>query len=233
MKISDKIDLLATALIKARTNIPTFKKEKQGYGYRYVELSVILDGIIIPLAKEGLVIIQSCSTSDEDAEFPAQKNKGVTITTRLQHASGQYIQSELQMPISSMKGSNLAQELGAAITYGRRYSLTALLCLSTEEDVDASIENHKRVQSTLSQKKMYPLYKTNPPVQDKDSINVKIAEELTTKLNVAESFNEIKELSTRIPPHFPADLTDGLRETARKRLALIKDELNVNKQEEK
>jgi hypothetical protein len=233
MITSDNLDSLTSALVNARSKIPNFKKEKQGYGYKYVELSVILDGIIIPLSKEGLAVIQACSTLSNEAEFPVPNQKGVKITTRLQHVSGQYIESDLWVPISNMKGSNLAQEMGAAITYGRRYALTSLLCLATEEDVDASIENHKRVQSTVAKKTSYPLYKTNPPVQDKDSINVKIAEELTTKLNAAESFKEIEELSKRIPPHFPEDLINGLRETARKRLAFLKDDSKSENPHEK
>lgn len=231
MITSDNLDLLTTAFVNARSKIGTFKKEKQGYGYRYVELSVILDGIILPLAKEGLSVFQACSTSSNEAEFPYPNQKGVKITTRLQHVSGQYIESDLWVPISNMKGTNAAQDLGAAITYGRRYALTSLICLATEEDVDGNIENHKIAQSTVAKKTSYPLYKTNPPVQDTVSINIKIAEELTKKISQAKSFDEIKELSSRIPPHFPEGLTNQLREAARKQLASLKDD--INKQEEK
>jgi hypothetical protein len=233
MITSDNLDLLTTAFVNARSKIPNFKKEKQGYGYKYVELSVILDGIIIPLSKEGLAVIQACSTLSNEAEFPVQNQKGVKITTRLQHVSGQYIESDLWVPISNMKGTNAAQELGAAITYGRRYALTSLICLATEEDVDGNIENHKRAQSSVAQKTSYPLYKTKETVQDKDSINVKIAQELTKKFAQAKSMDEIKELSSRIPPHFPEILTNQLREAARKQLASLKDDINFNKTEEK
>ena len=39
-----------------------------------------------------------------------------------------------------MKGVNNVQALGASITYGRRYSLSAMLNIATDEDTDGTMK---------------------------------------------------------------------------------------------
>jgi hypothetical protein len=59
------------------------------------------------------------------------------------HESGEYIQSdELTLPAYQTKGGGVkefnAQGAGSAITYGRRYSLSAILGLASEDDDDGN-----------------------------------------------------------------------------------------------
>jgi hypothetical protein len=59
------------------------------------------------------------------------------------HKSGEYIQSdELVLPAYQTKGGGVkefnAQGAGSAITYGRRYSLSAILGLASEDDDDGN-----------------------------------------------------------------------------------------------
>ena len=57
----------------------------------------------------------------------------MTVLTRLLHKSGQYFESDLTMP-AVMRERFDAQSVGSAITYARRYSLQALICLAAEDD---------------------------------------------------------------------------------------------------
>jgi hypothetical protein len=59
-------------------------------------------------------------------------DEGKLITT-LYHESGQSIYSSYLLP------SGLdAQKMGAAITYGRRYSICSILCITADEDTDGN-----------------------------------------------------------------------------------------------
>jgi len=55
------------------------------------------------------------------------------LHTRLLHTSGQWIASEHPLPMSGRP-----QEIGSALTYARRYSLSALIGIAADEDDDAN-----------------------------------------------------------------------------------------------
>jgi hypothetical protein len=77
------------------------------------------------LAKHGLGITQTFQPTDRDE---------VCITTTLLHKSGQYISGTLNLPYGRNGGP---QGAGAAVTYGRRYGLAAIVGLVTDKDDDA------------------------------------------------------------------------------------------------
>jgi hypothetical protein len=59
---------------------------------------------------------------------------GITVETRLVHTSGEWLASVVPVPVA--KGD--AHGLGSALSYGRRYGISALLALSTDEDDDGN-----------------------------------------------------------------------------------------------
>ncbi|KKL06902.1 hypothetical protein LCGC14_2591380, partial [marine sediment metagenome] len=71
----------------------------------------------------------------------------VTISTRLGHSSGQWVQQEITLP-GTMKGGDDehgnktirfdAQSVGSAITYARRYGWSAVTGIASEEDDDGN-----------------------------------------------------------------------------------------------
>jgi hypothetical protein len=56
------------------------------------------------------------------------------VETRLIHTSGEWLASVVPVPVA--KGD--AHGLGSALSYGRRYGISALLALSTDEDDDGN-----------------------------------------------------------------------------------------------
>lgn len=91
---------------------------------KYADFAAVVDAIRKPLTDNGLSFVQLVGGA-----------KGsVTVTTRLLHASGQSISSTLTMPV----GAETPQAYGSAITYGRRYSLSAMVGLASEEDDDGN-----------------------------------------------------------------------------------------------
>jgi len=74
------------------------------------------------LDKYGLSVVQA----------PYTEGENIIVETFLLHNSGEWIKT----PLLSLKMEKLtAQGVGSAITYARRYALSALLNISSEEDV--------------------------------------------------------------------------------------------------
>lgn len=116
---------LAQAVIKPPTKGRTAKIEssKGGYSYKYADLSDVIECYREPLSKHDLAVTQTMSAP----------NGHIVLTTTLLHGSGQWIDSEY--PISLYERP---QEQGSAITYARRYAVTALLGIAAEEDDDGA-----------------------------------------------------------------------------------------------
>lgn len=134
------------ALICFQLEVPNLMKNAQGYGYKFVELSEILSVIKPILAKYGLGIIQ-----------PLEEN-GIIKTVLYHEPTGQTIESKVEIPKNvQLKGMNDFQVLGSAISYLRRYSISSMLSLITEQDNDASgsqVKQAAKPQSVPQTKKL-------------------------------------------------------------------------------
>lgn len=124
MITSEAINELAAALAKAQGAMTAASLDKVNphFKSKYSSLAAIWDAIRAPLTANGLAIIQSIGNCET----------GIEITTKLLHASGQWIESRLCMPLSQ----NNVQSIGSAITYGKRYALVAMAGIASDEDDD-------------------------------------------------------------------------------------------------
>ena len=121
-----------TALAEFQKECPSIPREKEGYNYKYSSLDKIHEVIKPIMQKLGLVISQ-CVESEGNGQF--------TIKTILFHLeSGENIESSFTSSIVNLKSMNDYQSLGSGITYMRRYTLSAILNLVSEEDRDAAGE---------------------------------------------------------------------------------------------
>lgn len=128
MKMSEEITELATALAKFQAKVSNPNNSKTAdagtFKYKYASLDEILNLVRPLLSEEGLSLIQS----------PVREEGLVGVKTLLLHTSGQHIEFEpVLMPLEKQS----AQGVGAAITYSRRYSLSAILGIASEDDDDA------------------------------------------------------------------------------------------------
>lgn len=123
-----KLDKLAEALAKAQGEIVTAWKDKTNTHLtsNYATLASIWSACRVPLAKNGLAVIQPIS-------FGAG---AVTVQTILIHSSGQQISCSLSLPVGSQKGLNDCQVIGSAITYGRKYGLSAMVGIAPVDGDD-------------------------------------------------------------------------------------------------
>jgi len=171
---SANINEIATALSKAQGELQSITKDKTNpfYKSKYADLSSIWDVIRPILAKHGLAVIQG----------PTSEGSKVSITTILTHSSGQYFENTLQL--TSEKAT--PQGVGSAITYGRRYSLSALLGIASDEDDDgndASGKGDKTIKQPAEKKKPEKMEppKKEPP-KEEAAVEQEIESSITDKM---------------------------------------------------
>lgn len=117
-KIFGALSLMQSKMLGAAKSAdnPFFKS-------KYADLAEVWKAISTPLAENGLCVTQTFKSSEA----------GVVIITTLGHSSGQWISGELFLkPVKQDP-----QALGSAITYGRRYALSAI-CGVYQVDDDAN-----------------------------------------------------------------------------------------------
>ena len=125
MNHSNELDKLAPALCALQAEIEAAPKGTKGQYGAYSDLPTCWNTVKPLLAKHGLGIVQTFLPADGDE---------VCITTTLIHSSGQYMSGTLNLPYGRGGGP---QGAGAAVTYGRRYGLAAIVGLVTDKDDDA------------------------------------------------------------------------------------------------
>jgi hypothetical protein len=123
MRTSENIDQVITALSQAQGQFPSAKKASTSHFGKYSDISAIIDCIREPFQKNNLALIQAPSNPEGQ--------DGVTVTTRVAHKSGQWLEDEFTMRISDRATPH---QYGGLITYMRRYSAAAMLGLAQEDD---------------------------------------------------------------------------------------------------
>ena len=118
--------------MEVQSQSQTLKKTATGHHYKFTPLDDVIDYIRPLLSDNGFSYVQFPDT-------PPNGEPVVALTTRLMHTSGEWLEATMTMPIPQLSGNaNAAQNYGAALTYARRYALTSILGLATDEDVDAA-----------------------------------------------------------------------------------------------
>jgi hypothetical protein len=137
MNRSESIKEIAVALCKFQAEVknPSNNATNPMYKSKYSTLDNVINTVKPILSKFGLSYIQSPSTSEDGLHMG-------TITL-LMHESGEWIESDpVVLPAYKLGKDGVkiydAQAAGIAITYGRRYSLSSLLGVSSEDDDDAN-----------------------------------------------------------------------------------------------
>ena len=132
MRESADISKIVPALVRAqaamvnppRNRSVQVRTQAGSYTFRYATLDKITDIIRHALAENGLCVLQPIVGTE----------RGPALVTRLLHESGQWMECEVGLPAL---GQN-PQAFGSAVTYVRRYAISAMLNISPDEDDDAN-----------------------------------------------------------------------------------------------
>lgn len=157
MKKSESTIELAKALAKFQSEIKDPSKSgKANYG-KYVTLDELLESIRPVLSQNGLSFLQ----------FPGGDGQLITITTVLLHSSGEWIESE---PFTLKSQKVDPQGAGSTVTYGRRYSLSAILGVAWDTDDDGQASSHAIVSTTERKAEPpTPINQTKPAFPDENT----------------------------------------------------------------
>ena len=124
---SDDVRQLAKAMLQVQKELaPVTKDATNPYTRsKYATLNAIMEVCKPVLLSHGIWLTQITVPSEPGT---------IALLTKLTHAeTGQYQAALTVLPLQKMD----CQSAGAALTYGRRYGLSALLGLVTEDDDDA------------------------------------------------------------------------------------------------
>lgn len=132
MRKSESICDLAKALTLVQSSLTPAKRDSTNpfYNSTYADLNSVWESCREILAKNGLCVIQGNSVGTGNT---------LIVDTLLIHESGQWVQSELSLPLSKAD----PQGVGSAMTYGRRYGLAAIIGIVADADDDGNAASAK------------------------------------------------------------------------------------------
>lgn len=199
----EEIKTIQEAIAYVQQKMPTLERDAKNPFARskYVTLDNILKNLV-PLASEaGLVIMQNPITPD--IQDPTGRFAYLQIETTLMFKDEKLVFKSYVQPIE-LKGNNLPQIFGSAVTYLKRYQLVALFGIATGEDDDAQSYNQPNV---YQQHSSYNNPQTPPQSQQVDiaQLNSMIAvysskhnmnaEDVTRNVLNANGVQKLEELS--------------------------------------
>ncbi len=141
MKTSESITKIASALVKAQGELNAVSKDGNNPHFRskYATLQNIVESTRDTLRKHGLAVVQTFNETD---------GTYISLNTTVLHESGEYITGTFSMRPSKVD----PQGLGSATTYARRYALSAIIGIVTDEDDDGNESSQPTIDRALETK---------------------------------------------------------------------------------
>lgn len=157
--MTDKqLDQLLPALFKAQGELEHAKKTSDNphFKSKYADLAEVLDTAKPALQKNNLLVTHWREVDEHLNEY---------LITTLYHTSGQFIRSRtILLPVKKDP-----QGYGGAVTYARRYDLSAILGLA-QDDEDGNTEKMKPTQRKKFAEEMLKQINEAPTLKDLESI---------------------------------------------------------------
>lgn len=145
MNQTEDIKELVGALSKAQSVMKpaVFNKINPHFKSRYADFTSCMDACRTPLSSNGLSVMQYCDTIDGKLQ----------LVTMIAHTSGQWIKSFFPLIPKNMD----SQGIGSAMTYAKRYSLSSMLgIVSDEEDDDAETADGRGKNTPSASRPSHP-----------------------------------------------------------------------------
>lgn len=199
--MSENINELMASLSKAQGKIQPASKDKSNpfFKSKYADLSSVWEACRESLSEHGLAVVQTVQ----------QKPEGMVLVTTLGHSSGQWIKSE--MPIIVAKQD--PQTIGSAITYYRRYSLSAIVGVAPNDDDDGEkAQSSYRTQKNVETSEIKKINKS-------ETENLKfILDECDEKYRTWVYDHLLKQYNIKSLSELPFDLYERMKNAAEKNM---------------
>ena len=128
MNKSESIVEISKAMAKFQAEVKQPFKDANNPFFRskYVPLENVVEAITQEAPKHGISFVQWASNDDTGR---------VGVSTMIMHTSGEYIEFD---PVYMNADKNTAQGAGALISYLKRYSLSAVFGITSDQDDDGN-----------------------------------------------------------------------------------------------
>lgn len=153
-------------------SVGTLTKNKEGFGYSYLELAKLYDEIEPHIEKNNFIILANSRKTDsvikrryDGLVLSRDEDNKPTLTAtcdyeipcyevhcELVHKSGKVVSCDLPLFVDDVD----PQALGSAITYMRRYSIFILLNIKTKDDDGAAASARDKLRRENSPKEPLP-----------------------------------------------------------------------------
>ena len=196
-----KIGELAKALSAAQGQLSTAKKKSTNPHFRskFADLSEVWEACRAALSKNKIAVIQ-CPQFTDKCDY---------LETTLVHESGEYMVS--RMVLKNAKGD--MQGLGSSISYAKRYSLAAMVGVTSEDEDDdgnaASLPQSAQIKPTQASLGFDPNNKQHRDKLAAECLKRKIFGDHQTNLfaaMVGKPFSELEKLIVVTNPEHPGEL---------------------------
>lgn len=169
LKKSESIQNLSKAMAEFQKAVkqPAKDADNSYFGSKYVPLESVVKAVMETGSPLGISFMQYTQVNE---------NGDLGLCTVVMHSSGEYMEFP---PLPIRPENNRPQATGSAITYARRYSLSSIFGIASEEDDDgneASGLTRQAKQPTKQQQKQQPKAQ-----QTKQSDTTKLIEEYWVK----------------------------------------------------
>ena len=128
MNKSESIVEISKAMAKFQAEVKQPFKDANNpfFKSKYVPLESVVESITSIAPKHGISFVQWASNDE---------NGRVGVSTMIMHTSGEYIEFD---PVYMNADKNTAQGAGALISYLKRYSLSAVFGITSDQDDDGN-----------------------------------------------------------------------------------------------
>lgn len=146
MEHSAALDQLAPALAAAQAQIRGAAKTVTNTYFKstYADIAAVWESVRGPLTAHGFSVVQS----------PEVEGTRVTVTTLLLHASGQWLRGTASAEVKDLS----SQSVGSAVTYLRRYALSAFASTYGDAVDDDGEAAQGRSKPSMVQPRGYDLW---------------------------------------------------------------------------
>ena len=138
MRTSETLSAIAPALLAAQKVMdhPAKNETNPHLRNKFADLLTCINAARPALNGAGISMVQTVGGCDGV----------VSVTTRLLHESGEWIEDTVSLALEPQKGINMPQVAGIATTYLRRYGLNAICCVVGDPDNDGNEAKAEKAQ---------------------------------------------------------------------------------------
>jgi hypothetical protein len=193
-EMSPTVGELAKALARAQGVMRPAKKERSNPFFKssYADLATLWETARSALSDNGMAVIQSTEFADGE----------MFIVTVLLHESGEWVRGRYRLkPVKDDP-----QSVGSAITYARRYALSAMVGITSEDEDD----DGNAATGLAARRRLVDV-----------RLREALCDEVVRRLNAAESIEAVKEAWSASTPSIRAVLS--MDDTIAERLREAKD----------